>query len=134
MHRVFVAAGSLLLCGAITPPSVVWSGAAGDRTEPLVFVFLRVDRDRDVAILRPMVAPDIGVQLDLPAARLPDGQGQAGSGPRKLERGTVLQCHASARAHDAIVEGEVAKVSEILLDCGDQTFVVKTLEFAPHRK
>ncbi len=90
------------------------------KTDPLVFVFLRVDRAQDVAILRPMIAPDIGVQLD--------------SGPRELEPGTVLQCAASVREHPAIVEGQVAKVSDLVLDCGDHKFVVKTLEFSPRAK
>ena len=108
MRRVFIAAGSLLLGGAI---------AARSRTEPIVFVFLRVDSARNVAVLRPMIAPDIGVQVD--------------SGPRKLEPGTVLRCEASAREHDAIVEGEAGKVSEMVLECGERTFVVKTVDFRP---
>src|SRR6266478_3913690 len=74
MRRVFVAGMALFLCGAI---------AARSKTEPLVFVFLRVDREQDLALLRPMIAPDIGVQLD--------------SGPAKLEQGTVLRCDVSAR-------------------------------------
>jgi hypothetical protein len=36
--------------------------------------------------------------------------------------------------HDAIVEGEVGTISEIVLNCGDQKFVVKTLDFTPQRK
>jgi hypothetical protein len=39
-----------------------------------------------------------------------------------------------ARDHDAIVEGQVGKVSEIVLDCGEHRFVVKTLDFRPQRK
>jgi len=100
-----------LLCGAI---------AARSKTEPLLFVFLRVDHEHDIAILRPMIAPDVGVQL--------------ASGPRQLAPGTVLACEMVAREHDAIVEGEVSKVSEIVLDCGDHKFVVKTLDFRPQRK
>ncbi len=111
MRRVFIGGITLLLCGVIS----AWS-----KTEPLVFVFLRVDREQDVAILRPMIAPDIGVQLD--------------SGPRTLQPGTVLRCEASAREHSAIVEGQVAKVSDLMLDCGNNKFVVKTLEFSPHAK
>lgn len=102
---------ALLLGGAL---------AARSKTEPLLFVFLRVDREQDIAILRPMIAPDIGVQLD--------------SGPRHLEPGTVLTCEMVPREHDAIVEGQVAKLSEIVLDCGDHKFVVKTLDFRPQRK
>jgi len=101
----------LLLCGVIT---------AHSKPDPLFFVFLRVDPVQHVAILRPMIAPDIGVQLDY--------------GPRELKRGTVLQCAASVREHSAIVEGQVAPVSELLLDCGEHKFVVKTLEFAPRPK
>ncbi len=111
MRRVFIVGITLLLCGVIS---------ARSKTEPLIFVFLRVDREQDVAILRPMIAPDIGVQLD--------------SGPRTLQPGTVLGCEASAREHSAIVEGQVAKVSELMLNCGDHKFVVKTLEFSPHAK
>ncbi len=111
MRRVFIGGITLLLCGVIS---------ARSKPEPLVFVFLRVDRERDVAILRPMIAPDIGVQLD--------------SGPRTLQPGTVLRCEASAREHSAIVEGQVAKVSDLMLDCGNNKFVVKTLEFSPLAK
>src|SRR6266702_8617855 len=111
MRRVFIGGITLLLCGVIS---------ARSKTKPLVFVFLRVDREQDVAILLPMIAPDIGVQLD--------------SGPRTLQPGTVLRCEASAREHSAIVEGQVAKVSELMLNCGEHKFVVKTLEFSPHAK
>lgn len=90
------------------------------KTEPLLFVFLRVDHEQDVAILRPMIAADIGVQLD--------------SGPRHLAPGAVLTCEMLARDHDAIVEGQVSKVSEMVLDCGGHKFVVKTLDFRPQRK
>ncbi len=108
MRRVLIGGIALLLCGVIT---------AHSKPDPLVFVFLRVDRPQDVAILRPMIAPDIGVQLD--------------SGDRKLDPGTVLRCQQSERSHAAIVEGQVAKVSDLVLDCGDHKFVVKTLEFSP---
>jgi len=110
MRRILVGGLGLLLCGAI---------AARSKTEPLIFVFLRLEHEQDLAILRPMVAPDIGVQLD--------------SGPSTLDRGAVLRCTSSQRDHDAIVEGHVAKVSDLLLDCGDQKFVVKTLDFRPQR-
>jgi hypothetical protein len=93
---------------------------ARSKTSPLMFVFLRVDREHDLAILRPMIAPDIGVQLD--------------SGPRELKPGTVLQCAASVREHDAIVEAQIAKVTDLVLDCGDHKFVVKTIDFNPHTK
>jgi hypothetical protein len=106
MRRAFIAGATLLFCGAI---------AARSKTEPLVFVFLRVDRTQDVAILRPRIAPDIGAQLD--------------SGSRQLKQGTVLQCVPSMREHHAIVEGQTSKVTDLLLNCGDQTFVVKTLDF-----
>jgi hypothetical protein len=56
------AAGAiLLLAGAI---AVRGLPAAPGKAESLLFVFLRVDHEQDVAILRPMIAPDIGVQLD----------------------------------------------------------------------
>jgi hypothetical protein len=111
MGRVFIGGAALLFCGTI---------ALHGKTESLLFVFLRVDHEQDVAILRPMIAPDIGVQLD--------------SGPRHLEPGTVLTCEMLARDHDAIVEGQVGKISEIVLDCGEHRFVVKTLDFRPQRK
>ncbi len=111
MRRILISGIALLLSGVTTAPS---------KPDPLVFVFLRVDRAQDVAILRPMIAPEIGVQLD--------------SGPRTLQPGTVLQCAASMREHAAIVEGQVGKVSELVLDCGDHKFVVKTLEFSPRAK
>ena len=117
MPRIFIAGLSLLFCGAIIAHSK--PAAAGSR-DPLIFVFLRVDPAQDVAILRPMIAPDIGVQLD--------------SGPRALKPGTILRCAASAREHDALVESQIAKVTDLLLDCGEHKFVVKTLEFAPRPK
>jgi hypothetical protein len=111
MRKTLVSGAMLLLGGAI---------AARGKTESLLFVFLRVDHKQDIAILRPMIAPDIGVQLD--------------SGPRQLAPGTVLTCEMLPREHDAIVEGQVGKVSEIVLNCGEHKFVVKTLDFAPNRK
>ena len=111
MRRILIGAVVLLLCGGIF---------ARGKNDPLMFVFLRVDREHDVAILRPMIAPDIGVQLE--------------SGPRELKPGTVLQCWSSVREHDAIVETEIAKVTDLVLDCGDHKFVVKALDFSPQAK
>jgi len=111
MKRALFAGAILLLGGVIS---------ARSKTESLVFVFLRVDYERDIAILRPMIAPEIGVQRN--------------SGPRHIEPGTVLTCAMLPREHDAIVEGQVGKVSEIVLNCGEHKFVVKTLDFAPQRK
>jgi len=108
MRRITIGGLALLLCGGIS---------ARSNSDPLVFVFLRVDRAQDVAILRPMIAPDIGVQLD--------------SGPRELKPGTVLQCASSLREHDAIVETKIATVTDLVLDCGAQKFVVKTIDFRP---
>lgn len=110
MRRAFLAGALLVFWGAIT---------AHSKPDPLVFVFVRVDPAQDVAILRPMIAPDIGVQLD--------------SGSRELKRGTVLRCTTSTREHPAIVESKVATVSELQLDCGDHKFVVKGLDFSSHR-
>jgi hypothetical protein len=110
MRRVFIGGITLLLCGVIS---------ARSKTDPLVFVFVGVDRAQDVAILRPMIAPDIGVQLD--------------SGPRELKPGTVLRCASSLRDHDAIVETEIAKVTDLVLNCGDHKFVVKTIDFSPRK-
>jgi hypothetical protein len=111
VRKAFVTSALLLLSGTVL---------AREKAESLLFVFLRVDHEQDIAILRPMIAPDIGVQLD--------------SGPRHLAPGTVLTCEMLSREHDAIVEGQVARLSEIVLDCGDHKFVVKTLDFRPQRK
>lgn len=100
-----------MFCGSI---------ALQSKTESLVFVFLGVDHAHEVAILRPMIPPDIGVQLN--------------SGSRELKTGTVLQCAASVREHHAIVEGETSTVTDLLLNCGDQIFVVKTLDFTHQLK
>ena len=116
MRRTIIAGALLLFCGAIAVRSLP---APAGKTESLLFVFLRVDRERDIAILRPMIAPDVGVQLD--------------SGPRQLAPGTVLTCAMVPREHDAIVEGQVAKVSEMVLSCAEHKFVIKTLDFAPQR-
>jgi hypothetical protein len=110
MRRMFIGGIALLLCGGIS---------ARSKSDPLVFVFLRVNRGQGIAILRPMIAPDIGVQLD--------------SGPRELKPGTVLQCAASLRDHDAIIESQIAKVTDLVLDCGDHRFVVKTIDFSPRK-
>jgi hypothetical protein len=111
MRRSVIAGVLLLLGGSI---------CARSKPEPLVFVFLRVDAAQGVAILRPMIAPDIGVQLD--------------SGSRELKQGAILRCDLSAREHAAIVEGEVAKVSEMVLDCDERRFIVKTIDFRPRRQ
>jgi len=111
MPRVLISGIALLLCGGIS---------ARSKSDPLMFVFLRVDRAQDIAILRPMIAPDIGVQLD--------------SGPREIKPGAVLRCRTSVREHEALVEGQIAKVIDLMLDCGDQKFVVKTVEFSPRAK
>ncbi len=108
MRRALIGGTLLLFCGAIV---------ARSKNNPLVFVFVRVDRAQDVAILRPMIAPDIGVQLD--------------SGPGELKPGTVLQCASSLREHDAIVETQITKVTDLVLDCGEHKFVVKSLDFSP---
>jgi hypothetical protein len=111
MRRILIGGLALLLGGVIS---------ARPKAPPLLFVFLRVDSERGLAILRPMIAPDIGVQLD--------------SGPRALDPGTALRCEATAREHEAIVDGQVAKVSDLILDCVDRRFVVKTVEFSPQGK
>ena len=117
MCRVFIGVATLFVGAALLAHDrPARSGKAG----PLVFVFLRVDPAQNVAILRPMIAPDIGVQLD--------------SGPRELKRGTVLRCTTSIREHPAIVEEQKATISELVLDCGDQKFVVKGLDFSQRAK
>jgi len=111
MRRAFLAGLVLLSAGVI---------AAREKTEPLVFVFLRVERGHDVAFLRPMIAPDIGVQLI--------------SGPSKPDPGTVLRCAPSTHTQPAIVEGQVASISELVLACGDHKFIVKGLDFSQRTK
>ena len=108
MQRAFISGILLLLCCAAT---------ARRKQEPVVLVFLGVDRERDVAYLRPLVATDIGVQFD--------------SGSRDVKPGTILRCTTSDREHSAIVEGQVAKVTDLVLDCGENRFVVKGIDFAP---
>jgi|SRR5215471_11957605 len=115
MSRILIAGMALLLGYAIAARS--FSAGAG-KTKSLVFLFRGVDPQQNLAILHPIVAPDVGVQLD--------------SGPRSLDRGSVLTCKTRLREHDAVVEGQVAKVSDLLLDCGEHTFVVKTLDFDPN--
>ena len=117
MRRIFIGGMALLLSGAITARSL--SAPAG-KPDSIVFVFLHVDRAQDVAILRPMVAPDIGVQL--------------ASGPRELKRGTVLECTTSIRERSALVEEQITTISELLLNCGDHKFVVKGLAFSQRAK
>jgi hypothetical protein len=111
MRRILIGGILLLVCGAIP---------ARSKPDPLMFVFVRVDTKQGVAILRPMIALDIGVQLD--------------SGARGLKPGTVLRCAESSRTHDAIVETQISTVTEMLLDCGDYKFVVKALDFTPRPK
>jgi len=108
MHRVFTVGMLLLVCGAAT---------ARRKQEPVVLVFLGVDREQGVAYLRPLIAPDIGVHLD--------------SGPRDVKPGTILRCATSDREYPAIVEGQVAKITDLVLDCGENKFVVKGIDFAP---
>jgi hypothetical protein len=110
MRRAIVAGAALVLAGAI---------AAREKAEPLVFVFVRVDREKHIAVLRPMIAPDIGVQL---VAEAPG-----------LDSGTVLRCEPSTHAQPAIVSGQLATVSELILDCGDHKFIVKGLEFTQRK-
>src|SRR5258708_8612910 len=62
MRRIVIGGMALLLGGAI---------AARGKTESLLFVFLRVDHKQDVAILRPMIAPDIGVHPHSPPPQPP---------------------------------------------------------------
>ena len=111
MRRIFIGGIALLLCGGMY---------ARSKSDPLMFVFLRVEHEHDLAILRPMIAPNIGVQID--------------SGPRAIKPGTVLRCWSLVREHEAIVETRISKVTELVLECGEQKFLVKTLEFSPHTK
>jgi hypothetical protein len=117
MRRILIAGIGLLLCVGITARSLP---APESKSGPLVFVFLRVDQDQHLAILRPMIAPDIGVQLD--------------SGPLKLETRTVLRCRPSTRELDALIEDQPGKITELVLDCGDRKFVVKGLDFSQRSK
>lgn len=124
MCRVFIAVATLFLGAAILAHK---RPAALGKADPLVFIYLRVEPAQGVAYLRPMIAPDVGVQLD--------------SGPQQLKRGTVLRCTTSIRQHAAIVEGQVGKVGELVLDClsadeagGDYKFVVKGLDFSQRTK
>ena len=125
MRRILISGLAFLLSAAIlvriasSKPAGASKPAPSVKSDPLVFVFLRVDAEQNLAILRPMIAPDIGVQLD--------------SGSRQLEKRAVLQCHAATREHDALVDGQISKFSETLLDCAGHKFVVKAIDFSPHR-
>lgn len=81
----------------------------------ITFVFRGVDQKQKIGVLRPMLAPDLGVQLD--------------SGQEMIARGEVLSCTPEMRTHAAIVEGQPATVSEQILRCGDRVFVVKGIIF-----
>jgi hypothetical protein len=111
MRRIVTCGALLLLSGAI---------AAQSRTESLVFVFRGLDPQQDLAILHPLIAPDIGVQLD--------------AGPRNLEGGAMLNCKASVRTRSAIIESKIGQLSEMVLDCGEHKFVIKALDFDPRPK
>ena len=131
MRRILLSGFALLLAAAVLVriarslpaeaglPAATRNPARAGKSDPLVFVFLRVDPQQNLAVLRPMIAPDIGVQLD--------------SGSRQLEKHAVLQCHASTREHDALIEGQIGKFSEMVLDCGSHKFVVKAVNFSPQR-
>jgi len=126
MRRIVISGLALLLSAVIlvriasSKPAGASKPALSVKTEPLVFVFLRVDTEQNLAILRPIIAPDIGVQLD--------------AGSRQLEKRAVLQCHATTREHDALVDGQISKLGEMLLDCGEHKFVVKAIDFSPQRR
>jgi len=113
MRRAFLAGVALFLAGAI---------AAREKTEPIFFLFVRVDPGKEVVILRPMISPDIGVQL---IAGTP--------GTPKLDPRTVFRCVPSTHERPAIVDGQLATVSELILDCGDHKFIVKGLEFTQRK-
>ena len=125
MRRILISGLALLLGAAIllrftcSKPVEAGKRLPAGKSDPLMFVFLRVDAGQHLAILRPMIAPDIGVQLD--------------SGSRQLEKRAVLQCRSAMREHDALVDGQISKFSEMLLDCGDYKFVVKAIDFLPQR-
>ena len=125
MRRISIS-GLALLLGAVLLVRIARSGPAAPaergsagKSDPLVFVFLRVDTEHNLAVLRPMIAPDIGVQLD--------------SGSTTLEKRAVLQCHALTREREALVDSAPGKITETVLDCGDRKFVVKGLDFSPQR-
>lgn len=100
-----------MLCGVLT---------AHRKQESPVFVFRGVDKERNVAMLHPMIAPDIGVQLD--------------SGGKEIKPGAILRCTTSEREYQAIVEGQKATVTDLVLDCGENKFVVKGIDFTPGAK
>ena len=114
----FLLGAVLLVCIARSKPETGEAYPAG-KSALLDFVFVRVDPDQKLAVLRPMVAPDIGVQLD--------------SGSPQLEKHTVLQCHSFTRERGAIVDGQLGNFVETVLDCGEYKFVVKGIDFSPRR-
>ena len=106
--------GLILLAAGPAPAGS--SGGDAPAAEKVVFVFRGVDQKRGVAVLRPAIAVDLGVQLD--------------SGETKvLPAGEVLRCEEKLRSRKAMVDGEAAEVTELLLDCGKRVFAVKGLIF-----
>lgn len=119
MRRILISGLAVLLGAAMLVHVARSEPSKTDTSTLLIFRFLRVDPEQELAILRPMIAPDIGVQLD--------------SGSPKLEQRAILQCHAFTRERDALVEGQIGKITEMVLDCGDRKFVVKAIDFSPQR-
>jgi len=111
MPRALIGGIALLFCGILN---------ARSKPDPLMFVFLRVDADQQVALLRPMIAPEIGVDLD--------------SDVNTIKSGTVLRCAAISQEHSAVVDGQPARVTELMLDCGEHRFIVRGLDFSPRAK
>jgi hypothetical protein len=124
MRRILISGLALLLGGTTLTCVTASKPAPADKANPLVFVFVRVDTEHDLAILRPMIAPDIGVQLD----------SRPTAGSDKPRDRMVLNCHAANREREALVEGQPGTITEMLLACGEYKFVVKALDFSPHRK
>jgi hypothetical protein len=69
----------------------------------------------DVAVLRPMMSPRIGVQLM--------------EGPREISAHEILVCKPGVERHSGTVDGKPAVVSIFTLTCDKRKFAVQSVEF-----
>ncbi|MGH9968500.1 MAG: hypothetical protein ACREBG_11825 [Pyrinomonadaceae bacterium] len=127
MRRIFqvlVISGLWLACllfvWAMMPPKNLKEAGMRPNILPgrtVKFVFKGIDKQKNAAVLFPVIAPAFGVQLD--------------SGPRMLQTHTIINCIPDARTVSILVDGQPASVTEILLACGEQTLVIKEIYFDP---
>ena len=82
------------------------------------FIYKGNDKQKDVAVLVPVIAPAFGAKLD--------------SGPPTLQRNTLLDCIPDTRKTVFVLAGgQQGTATEILLVCGEQVLVIKEVYFDP---